>query len=240
VGDTTLKRRKQKEGNDMEFLKNLFQNKAMTFDELVQAINAHNGNEANKENQIKIGNLGGGEYVGKGKYDALNELLTGKQTELDTAHNLIKELKNGTKGNEELQGKITGFETQVAQLQAQLQETKIKSAVKVALLSEKAKNVGYLTYLIEEQMKADGKKLELDENENIKGWDNILSGLKTKEPDMFESGSGARKVLEGGRLPKGDDGNVTVTKEQFYKMGYNDRLKLKQDNPELFKQLATM
>ena len=224
----------------MEFLKNLFQGKAMTFEELVQAINDHNGNEANKENQIKIGNLGGGEYVGKGKYDALNDLLTGKQTELDTANNLIAELKKGTKGNEELQGKITGYETQVAQLQAQLQEVKIKSAVKVALLAEKAKNVGYLTYLIEESMKADGKKLELDENENIKGWDNILSGLKTKEPDMFESGSGGRKVLEGGRLPKGDDGAVTVTKEQFHKMGYNERLKLKQDNPELFKQLATM
>ena len=225
----------------MEFLKNLFQDKAMTFDELVQAINAHNGNEANKENQIKIGNLGGGEYVGKGKYDALNDLLTGKQTELDTANNLIKELRDGTKGNEELQGKITNYETVVVpQLQAQLQETKIKAAVKVALLAEKAKNVGYLTYLIEESLKAEGKKLELDENENIKGWDNILSGLKTKEPDMFESGSSGRKVLEGGRLPKGDGGEVTVTKEQFHKMGYNDRLKLKQDNPELFKQLATL
>ena len=225
----------------MEFLKNLFQDKAMTYDELVQAINAHNGNEANKDNQIKIGNLGGGEYVGKGKYDALNDLLTGKQTELDTANNLIKELRDGTKGNEELQGKITNYETVVVpQLQAQLQETKIKAAVKVALLAEKAKNVGYLTYLIEESLKAEGKKLELDENENIKGWDNILSGLKTKEPDMFESGSSGRKVLEGGRLPKGDGGEVTVTKEQFHKMGYNDRLKLKQDNPELFKQLATL
>lgn len=224
----------------MEFLKNLFQGKAMTYEELVQAINAHNGNEANKENQIKVGNLGGGEYVGKGKYDALNELLAGKQTELDTANDLIKELKKGTEGNEDLQGKITGYETQVAQLQAQLQETKIKAAVKVALLSEKAKNVGYLAYLIEESMRADGKKLELDENDNIKGWDTIISGLKTKEPDMFESGSGGRKVLEGGRLPKGDDGAVTVTQEQFRKMGYNERLKLKQDNPELFKQLANI
>lgn len=224
----------------MEFLKNLFQNKAMTFDELVQAINAHNGNEANKENQIKIGNLGGGEYVGKGKYDALNDLLTGKQTELDTANNLIKELKKGTEGNEDLQGKITGYETQVAQLQAQLQATKIKAAVKVALLSAKAVDVDYLAFKIEEKLKAEGKKLELDENDSIKGWDDILSGLKTQLPNQFESGSGTRKVLEGGRLPKGDGGDVTVTQEQFHKMGYNDRLKLKQDNPELFKKLANI
>ena len=77
----------------MDFLKAIFGDKPLTFDEFVQAVNAHNGNEANKENQIKIGNLGTGEYVGKGKYDALNELLTGKQTELDTANNLIMKKK---------------------------------------------------------------------------------------------------------------------------------------------------
>ena len=32
----------------MEFLKAIYGDKALTFDELVQAINAHNGNEANK------------------------------------------------------------------------------------------------------------------------------------------------------------------------------------------------
>ena len=77
----------------MEFLKELFGGKPMTFDELVQAVNAHNGNEANKDKQIKIGNLGTGEYVGKGKYDALQELVNGKETELKSANDLIAELK---------------------------------------------------------------------------------------------------------------------------------------------------
>ena len=44
-----------------------------------------------------------------------------------------------------------------------------------------------------------------------------------------------RKVLEN-NLPGGDK-DKTVTKEQFRAMGYNERLKLKQENPELFKQL---
>ena len=96
----------------------------LTFEGDNDKVNAYNGNEANKDKQIKLGNLGSGEYVGKGKYDALNDLLTGKQTELDTANGLIAELKKGTKGNEELQGKINGYETQVADLQKQLAEIK--------------------------------------------------------------------------------------------------------------------
>ena len=37
-------------------------------------------------------------------------------------------------------------------------------------------------------------------------------------------------------LPDGNK-DKTVTKEQFLKMGYAERLKLKEENPELFKQL---
>ena len=61
----------------MDFLKILFGDKPLTYDELVNAINAHNGNEANKDNQIKIGNLGSGEYTSTAKYKALEESLAG-------------------------------------------------------------------------------------------------------------------------------------------------------------------
>ena len=174
--------------------------------QIEEKINAHNGNEANKEKQIKIGNLGSGEYVGKGKHDSeiekLNALLSGKDTELQTANDLIAELKKGTKGNEELQGKITGYESQVAQLQTQLQETKIKAALKVALLSEKALDIDYLTFKVNEKLKGEGKALELDENENIKGWNDILSGLKTQFPTQFEKASGVQ--VDPNPLPTGD------------------------------------
>lgn len=187
----------------MEFLKAIFGDKPMTYDEFVQALNAHNGNEANKDSQIKLANLALGEYVGKGKYDALNDLLTGKQTELDTANGLIADLKKGAKGNEEMQGKITAYETDIAQLQAQLAETKIKSALKVKLLSEKANDIDYVTFKIEEKLKKEGKKLELDETENIKGIDDLIAGLKTQFPNQFESAKGSK--VDPLPLPKGDD-----------------------------------
>lgn len=224
----------------MEFLKELLGEEL--FAQLEAKINEHNGNEANKDKQIKIGNLASGEYVGKGKYDALNDLLKGKETELTTANGLIAELKKGTKGNEELQGKIGEYETQVADLQAQLQETKIKSAIKVGLLSEHCKDVDYVTFKLMESLKEKGETLELDDADNIKGWADKLSGLKTQLPTQFESGSGdgageGFTPLEGQGLPK-DFTNKTVTKEQFASMGYNDRLKLKQENEQLYRQLA--
>lgn len=222
----------------MDFLKSIFGEKAMTFDEFVQAINAHNGNDANKDNLIKLANLTSGEYVAKGKYDSLNDLLTGKQTELETANNLITELQKGTKGNEDLQSKITAYEQEKEQLQEQLQETKITSALKVALLSEKAVDVDYLTYKLKEKLKEKNEKLELDENDNIKGWNDMLSGLKVKFPSMFEgAGSGGMKILEPNKLPEHNK-DRTVTKEQFSKMTYEERVRLKQDNEQLYRNLS--
>jgi hypothetical protein len=219
----------------MEFLKAIYGDKALTYDEFVQAINAHNGDEANIENQIKIGNLGTGEYVGKGKYEALQELVNGKETELQSANDLIAQLKKDTKGNEELQGKITTYETQVADLQAQLQETKIKSAIKVALLAEKAVDVDYLTYKLNEKLNEKGETLELDENENIKGWDALKDGLKTQFPSMFESaGTGKMKVLGDNRLPQGEGGE-SLTKSELLKKPYAERARIAEENPEAYK-----
>lgn len=187
----------------MEFLKEILGDEL--FKQFAEKVNAYNGDEANKDKQIKLANLTSGEYVGKGKHDALQALFDGQKTELEQANGLIAELKKGTKGNEELQGKITGYETQVADLQKQLKETKKASAIKVALLSEKALDVGYLTYKLNEKLNAEGKSLELDENDNIKDWKTYSDGLKTQFPNMFESSS--QKKIDENKLPGSDDGH---------------------------------
>lgn len=185
----------------MDFLKDVLGEEL--FKQFVEKINAHNGNEANKGKQIKIGNLGTGEYVGIGKYDALEKLLAGKQTELDEANGLITELKKGTKGNEELQGRISEYETQMANLQAQLQTVKAESAAKVGLIAAKALDVPYLLFKLNEKLKAEGRSLELDENDNVKGWDDLLTGLKTQCPAQFEADAQGGKI-DAIPLPEGD------------------------------------
>lgn len=221
----------------MEFLKEVLGEEL--YSQIESKINEHNGNEANKENQIKLGNLGKGEYVSQGKHAALSEALKGKEAELTSANELIAQMKKATKGNEELQGKISGYESQVAELQAQLQETKMKAAVKVALMSEKAVDVDYLTFKLNEKLKEKGETLELDENDNIKGWDDKLSGLKVQFPTMFESANkDGLHVLGDNKLPNSDMNNTGITQEAFNKMGYQSRLKLKQEQPDVYAQLT--
>ena len=214
----------------MEFLKAILGDEL--FKQFKEKVDAYNGDEANKEKQIKLANLAGGEYVGKGKYDALQTLLDGKTNELTTANGLIEELKKGTKGNEDLQGKITAYEGEVQKLQKQLADTKIKSAIKVALLSEKAVDVDYLTFKLESKLKEDKKTLELDENDNIKGWNDILSNLKTQFPTQFETSTS--KKIDEHKLEEGDDKDK-LSRESILKMSYQERAKLFEENAEGYK-----
>lgn len=216
----------------MEFLKAILGEEL--YKQVEAAVNAYNGNADNKDKQVKLANLGSGEYVGKGKYDALDALLKGKETELTTANGLIAELKKGTKGNEELQGKITGYETQVAQLQAELEKTKLENAIQLALRDAKAVDPDYLAFKLREKYSAD--ELKLDENGKVKGMDDKLAGLKTQFPAQFE-GSGSKKVIEN-KLPNDQGGGESVTKSDFAKMGYQERLKLFNENPTAYAELT--
>jgi hypothetical protein len=216
----------------MEFLKEILGEEL--YKQVETALNAYNGNEANKDKQIKLANLGSGEYVGKGKYDSLQALLDGKTTELDTANGLIAELKKGTKGNEDLQGKITGYETQVQQLQAELEKTKLENAIQLALRDAKAVDPDYLAFKLREKYSAD--ELTLDENGKVKGMDDKLAGLKTQFPAQFE-GSGSKKVIEN-KLPDEQGGGDSVTKDDFAKMSYQERLKLFNENPDTYAELT--
>lgn len=179
------------------------------FSQVQAKLDEVNAKETDKLKHVRYADLSEGNYVSKLKYDDIAGQLEGKEAELATANGLIAELKKGTKGNEELQGKITTYESDIANLQAELQETKIKSAVKVALLSEKAVDVDYLTFKLNEKLKEKGESLELDENENIKGWEDKLSGLKTQFPKMFEvAGQDGFEPFNKGGLPGGKPGEA--------------------------------
>ena len=164
------------------------------------------------------------------RYGKLKTDHDGKLAELTEAQNLIAELKKSNKGNEDLQGKITAYETQVAQLQAENEQLKLDNAIQVGLLEGKALDVDYLTFKLKEK-----GELALDENGKIKNWDDKIAALKTQFPTQFESSS--KKNIMENRLPDQEQPETVVTKDEFNKMGYNSRVELKQNNPELYSQL---
>lgn len=209
------------------------------FKQVQAKIDEANKDVSDKLKHIRYADLSEGNYVGKAKYDAdiekLNNLISGKDTEIANAKDLIEQLKKGTKDDENLQGKIADYEQQNTKLQKELQETKIKSAIKVALLSEKAVDVDYLTFKLNEKLKEKGEILELDENDNIKGWEDKLSGLKTQFPAMFESSSKDGKKFEERRLDEGDLGGG-MSRSDILKKPYAERIKIYEKNPEAYRE----
>lgn len=212
----------------MDFLKAILGDDL--FAQVEQALASHNGREENKDKQVKLANLGGGEYVSKGKYSALEAENQTNATKLTEANNLIAQLQKAAKGDEALQGQVAAYQTRVQELEAELEQTRIDNAIKVELLANKALDVDYLMFKLKEK-----GEIALDENGKIKGWDDMIAGLKTQFPTQFETDE--KNIIEN-RLPTGDDGEITPTKEKFKAMSYEERVALKQKNEALYKQLA--
>ena len=166
-----------------------------------------------------------------GKLKADHDALTQKDAE---SQKLISELQSATKGQEEVQKQIAEYQAQIAKQDEELKQAKIESAQKIALLSAGAKSsdIDYLLY----KMNHDPDwKPELDDNGVIKGIDDKVKGLKTQFPVQFEASS--TKKIDEKKLDKPDQ-KQTVTKDDFKKMGYQSRLKLFNENPELYNELS--
>lgn len=168
----------------------------------------------------------------KSKIDDLTSQLGLANKEKDEANKLIEELKKSNQGNEELQGKIGTYENELKALREENEQLKLDNAIKVELLSAKAKgdDLDYLMFKI----KQNNDKLSLNENGELKGFN--VEEIKTTYPSNFEVET--KKVVEVNNLPKIEDGETTITKEEFAKMGYASKVKLKAENPEMYNTLV--
>lgn len=166
-----------------------------------------------------------------GKLKTDHDALIQKDAE---SQKLIAELQEATKGQEGVQKQIAEYQAQIAKQQEELNQARTESALKIGLLSAgaKATDIDYLIY----KMNHDSDwKPELDDNGQVKGLDDKLKGLKTQFPAQFEASS--TKKIDEKRLDKPDD-KQTVTKDEFNKMGYQAKLKLFNENPELYHELS--
>lgn len=166
-----------------------------------------------------------------GKLKADHDALVKKDTE---SQKLISELQSATKGQEDVQKQIAEYQAQIAKQDEELKQAKTESAMKIGLLSAgaKASDIDYLLFKLNHD--SDWKP-ELDDNGQVKGLDDKVKGLKTQFPVQFEASS--TKKIDEKKLDKPDQ-KQTVTKDDFKKMGYQSRLKLFNENPELYNELS--
>ena len=201
----------------MDFLKEILGEDL--FAQVAEKINAHNGNEANKDKQIKIANLGGGDYVSKAKHDALQALFDGKDQELKAANGLIEGFQKSQKDNEAVQGQITAYKDQVTQLQEQLKQTQIDSGLKIAFMEAGGTDIDFLIWKAKNEN--GGKPLELGEDGKIKGIDDIVGGLKTSASSHFKKAVGV-KVEENPLPPGGKREEAPQTLADALRMQYEN------------------
>ena len=164
------------------------------------------------------------------RYGKLKTQHEGTAKQLEEANALIEEMKKSTKGQDDLQQKITAHEQREAQLLKQLEETQIAAEIKIGLLAEKALDVDYLTFKLKEK-----GELALDENGKIKGWDDKVAALKTQLPNQFETAA-SRKIIEN-ILPDPENGGGGMTKGEFLKKPYAERAAFAKENPDAYKSM---
>ena len=155
--------------------------------------------------------------------------------DFDTLTTQHKNLMDSTQDTAVLQGKLSDYENTIATLTQQLNEQKIDAAMDRILSTAGAKveDIDYLKF----QWRKKGE-ISLDDNGEIKGGDDAIAGLKTQHPVHFASATEQLELQPHQLRDRNTSGGSTVTKEEFNKMGYNSRVKLKEENPELYTQLT--
>ena len=136
------------------------------------------------------------------RYNKLKEDKQAQDNELQKAQELIKQLQDSAKGNEEIQNKIKEYEAQIEQLQADAAKAKLDYAIKTSLL-ERNVNPDSMDFLLF-KINQDNKDIKLNEESKLEGID--FDEFKTKYASHFKAeDSNASKKLEPNSLPQGGE-----------------------------------
>lgn len=174
----------------------------------------------------------GKNYVSKAQFNEKNDAYKQAKQEIENLTNDISTLSEANKTNEALQSQIKELQDAATQREADYNENiknmKIDTAITKALSKSGAMNETILTGLL------DRTKIAIGEDNTITGIQEQIVALKESDPYLFKQDS-IKGVVPGDATPKTHDG---ITKEQFNKMSYLDRVQLQETNPDLYSELS--
>lgn len=174
----------------------------------------------------------GKNYVSKTQFNEKNDAYKQAKQEIENLTTDINNLSEANKANEALQSQIKELQDAATQREADYKESiktlKIDTAITKALSKSGAMNETILTGLL------DRTKIAIGEDNTITGIQEQIVALKESDPYLFKQDS-IKGVVPGDATPKTHDG---ITKEQFNKMSYLDRVHLQETNPDLYSELS--
>ena len=165
------------------------------------------------------------------RYNKLKLESEADKSELLKSQALISELQNGNKANEELQTKIKEHQDEIATLKESLEAQKVESALDRALIEANVQDVDYVKFKLKEK----GTDLKLDENGKLENINTALDELKIQIPNQFKS---SEKKVEELKLPNDVKTDKGITKDDYSKMSYADRVKLFSNDKQTFDEVS--
>lgn len=165
------------------------------------------------------------------KLKADHDNLTAQHSEATT---LIEQFKSGAKDNEALQSKITSYESTIAELTKQLNAQKIDSAMDRKLIAAGAKfeDLDYLKF----QWRKKGD-ITLGDDDEIKGGEDAIAGLKTQHPVQFATAENQRELQPHQLREHQQDSGGGMTKAEFLRKPYAERVAFANENPDAYKTI---
>lgn len=166
----------------------------------------------------------------KSELQAENDSL---KQQLEQQSQALKDLQAKEGASEELKQQLTElqaqFDTYKSENEANLVRVNKSNAIRLALKDVDAHNSDDLAKFI------NFDEIELDESGKPK-LDKVIKGLKETSPYLFkQDGQAAQpKIFAGGNPTASQNG---LTKEDFKRMGINERQELFDKDPELYQQL---
>ena len=165
------------------------------------------------------------------RYNKLKLESEADKTELLKSQALITELQNGNKENEELQRKVKEYEDERATLKETIEKQKVESALDRALIEAHVQDVDYVKFKLKEK----GTEFKLDENGKLLNIKTTLDELKIQLPNQFKS---TEKKVEELKLPNDVKVDKGVTKDDYSKMSYAERVKLFSNDKQTFEEVS--
>lgn len=128
----------------MEFLKEVLSEEL--YKQVEAAVTAHNAKPENKDKQMKLADLGSGQYVDKGKYDAAVAEKENLAGQIKTLNATIGSLKKDNADNETLQTTIANLQGELKKQQTASEEIAKTYALKESLAKQGVLDPDYLIY----------------------------------------------------------------------------------------------
>lgn len=174
-------------------------------------------------------------YIPKARFDEVNNAKNNAEALVKERDSQIETLKNST-------GDVEALKKQIADLQADNKAKADEHAAEIKKMQRGSVDNELLTTAKAKNSKAVIALLEaIEDAVDIEGYrtkrSEQIAALQKSDAYLFEAKESKFK-MKGASVGESADGDTGITKEQFNKMSYKDRMNLFNTNKELYDSLS--